>query len=58
MLFISRSRLLLYSAASGVNIVQVVLSRFSVRLLCFVQANNLCRYGCLYVLAEFVRVCV
>ena len=36
MLFILRSRLLLYSAGSGVNRVQVVLSGFSVRLFCFV----------------------
>ena len=33
-LFILRSRLLLYFAGSGVNRVQVVLSGFSVRLLC------------------------
>ena len=32
-LFILRSRLLVYSAGSGVNRVQVVLSGFSVRLL-------------------------
>ena len=38
-LFISRSRLLLYSAGSGVNRVKVVLSGFSVRLFCFVQAK-------------------
>ena len=37
---ILRSRLLLYSAGSGVNRVQVVLSGFSVRLFCFVQAKN------------------
>ena len=37
MLFILRSRLLLYSARSGVNRVQGVLSRFSVTLFCFVQ---------------------
>ena len=37
-LFISRSRLLLYSAGSGVN---------SVRLFCFVQAKTLSRYGCM-----------
>ena len=30
--------------------VQVVLSGFSVRLFCFVQANTLCRYGCMYFL--------
>ena len=35
-LFILRSRLLLYSAGSGVNIMHVVLSGFSVRLFCFV----------------------
>ena len=38
-LFILRSRLLLYSAGYGVNRVQVILSGFSVRLLCFVQAK-------------------
>ena len=38
-LFILRSRLLLCSTGSGVNRVQVVLSRFSVRLFCFVQAK-------------------
>ena len=40
-LFILRSSLLLYSAGSGVNRVQVVLFGFSVRLLCFVQEKNL-----------------
>ena len=39
MLFIFRSRFLLYSASSGVNRVQVFLSGFSVRLFCFVQAK-------------------
>ena len=48
-LFIFRSRFLLYSAGSGVNRVQVVLSGFSVRLFCFVQAKSLCRYGCMYI---------
>ena len=57
-MFIFRSRLLLYSAGSGVNRVQVVLSGFSVRLFCFVQAKTLCRYGCMYFLAAFVLVCV
>ena len=57
-LFILRSRLLLYSAGSGVNRVQVVLSEFSVRLFCFVQAKPLCRYGYMYFLAAFVLVCV
>ena len=57
-LFILKARLLLYSAGSGVNRVQVVLSGFSVRLFCCVQAKTLCRYGCLYFLAALVRVCV
>ena len=47
--------MLLYSEGSEV---QVVLSRFNVRLLCFVQAQSLCRYGCMYFLAAFVFVCV
>ena len=57
-LFIFRSRLLLYSAGSGVNRVQVVWSGFSVRLFWFVQATTLCRYGCMYFLAVLVLVCV
>ena len=36
-LFIFRSRLLLHSAGSGVNRVQVVLSGFGVRLFCFAE---------------------
>ena len=43
-----RSRWLVYSAGSGVNIVEVVLSGFSMRLFCFVQAKTFCRYGCIY----------
>ena len=42
LLFIAMSRLLVYSAGSGVNRVQVVLSGFSKRLFCFVQAKTLC----------------
>ena len=57
-LFILRSRLLVYTAGSGVNRVQVVLSGFSVRLLCFVQAKTLCRYGCIYFFSALVFVCV
>ena len=57
-LFILRSRLILYSAGSGVNRVQVDLFGFSVRLFCFVQATTLCRYGCMYFLAAFVLLCV
>ena len=58
LLFIVRSRLLVYSAGSGVNRVQVVLSGFSKRLFCFTQAKTLCRYGCMYFLAAIVLVCV
>ena len=52
------SRLLVYYAGSGVNRVQVVLSGFSMRLFCFVQAKTFCRYGCIYLLAALVLVCV
>ena len=58
LLFIVRSRLLVYSAGSGVNRVQVVLSGFNERLFCFVQAKTSCRYGCMYFLAALVLVCV
>ena len=44
LLFIVRSRLLVYSAGSGVNRVQVVLSGFSKSLFC--PGKTLCRYGC------------
>ena len=57
-LFIFRYRLLLYSAGSGVNRVQVVMSGVSVRLFCFVQTKTLCRYGCMYFLAALVLVSV
>ena len=50
--------LLLYSAGSGVNKVQVVLFGFSVILFCFVQEKTVCRYGCIYFLAALVLVCV
>ena len=40
LLFIVRSRLLVYSAGSGVIRVQVVLSGFSKRLFCFVQTKT------------------
>ena len=39
-LFILRSRLPLYSAGYGLNRMQVVLSVFSVRLLCFVHEKR------------------
>ena len=54
--FIFRSILLFYSAGSGVNRVQVVLSGFSVRLFCFVQAKTLCRYGCMYFMAALAQL--
>ena len=57
-LFIVRSRLLVYSAGSGVNRVQVVRSGFSKSLFCCVQENTLCRYGCMHFLVALVLVCV
>ena len=38
------------------NRVQVVLSGFSMRLICFVQAKIVCMYGCIYLLAALVFV--
>ena len=49
--------LVLYSAGSGVNSVEVVLSGLIMRLLSFVHVCN-CRYGCMYALAAFLLVCV
>ena len=40
------------------NRVQVVLSGFSKRVFCFVQAKPFCGYGCMYFLAALVLVCV
>ena len=57
-LCILRSRLLVYSAGSVVNKVQVVLSGFSMRMSCFVQAKTVCRYGCIYFLVPLVLVCL
>ena len=54
LLCIFRSRLLVYSAGSGVNRVQVVLSGFSMRLFCFVQAKTVC----MYFMAALMLVCV
>ena len=42
----------------GLCCLQVVLSGFSKRLFCFVQAKTLCRYGCMYFPAAPVLVCV
>ena len=58
LLFIVRCRLLVYSAGSGVNRVQIVLSGFSKMLYFFVLAKTLCRYGCMYFLAALELVCV
>ena len=58
LLCIFSSRMLVYYAGSGVNGVQVVLPGFSMRLFCFVQAKTFCRYGCIYLLAALVLVCV
>ena len=53
LLFILRYRLLLYSAGSGVNRVQIVLSGFSGD--CFVLSRQkTCRYCCMYFLAVLV----
>ena len=52
------ARLLVYSAGSGVNRVHVVLSGFSMRLFGFIKAKTLCRYGCIYILAALVLMCV
>ena len=66
-------RLILYSARSAVNRVQVILFEFILRLLCFVflglfhvgnwnswplRLQLLCRYGCMYLLAALMLVCV
>ena len=53
-----RAMVLIYSAGSGVNRVQVVLSGFSKRSFCFVQAKTVCMYGCMYFLDALVLVCV
>ena len=50
--------MLVYSARSGVNRAQAVLSGYSKRLFCFVHAETLCRHGCMYFLAALVLVCV
>ena len=53
-LFILKSRLLIYSAGSEVNRVQVVLYGFSVRLYCFIQAKTLYWYSCI----SFLHSCL
>ena len=37
---------------------QVVFSGFGVALFCFVQAETVCRYGCMYLFPALVLVCV
>ena len=54
-LFILRSRFLVYSAGSGLNRVQVGLSGYSVRLLCFVQ--EFC-YVCMVVCISLLYSCL
>ena len=54
-LFIFRSRLLLYSSRSGVNRVQVVLSGFSVRL--FVLSRQKL-YVCMVVCISWLHSCL
>ena len=56
LLLIVMSRLLVYSAGSGVNRVQVVLSGFSKWLFCFVQAKTLCRVVCISWLHSYLCV--
>ena len=58
LLFIVRSRLLVYSVRTCVNRVQVVWSGFSMILFCFGNAKTLCRYDRMYFLAALVLVCV
>ena len=40
------------------NRVKVVLSGFNMRLFYFVQVKIVCRYGCIYLLAALMLVCV
>ena len=57
LLCIFTSRLLVYSAGSGMNRVQVGLSGSSMRLF-FVKTKTFCMYGYIYFLAALVLVCV
>ena len=58
LLFMFRPRLLLYSAGSGLNRVQEVLSGLITRLLWCVTSKTLCKYGCIYFLAALMPVCL
>ena len=56
LLFILMSILLLYFAGSGMNIVQVVVSAFSVRLFCFVRIKlYVCMVVCISWLHSYLR---
>lgn len=50
--------MVLYWAGSGVKSVVVVLEAFSVSWFCCVQLCICCRYGCTWVCAVFMFVCV
>ena len=58
LLFILRYRLLVYSAWSGVNRVEVLLFGFCIRFFMFCPGKTLSRYGCMYFLAALVLVYV
>ena len=58
MLSICRYSLVLYTAGSGVNSVQIVLSGLSMKLLTFGHVCDYCRYGCMYALAAFLLMCI
>ena len=58
LLFICSYSLVLCSAGSGVNSVQVVLTGLSIRLLPFVHVCIGCRYGCRHTLTAFLHVYV
>ena len=57
LLCILRSRLLVYSAGSGVNQVQVVISGFSMRLFCFVLSRQKL-YICMVVYISWLHSCL
>lgn len=58
LLLICRFSLVLYSAGSGVNSVHVVLSELRMRLFVCVHACMRCKYGCRYVFAMSMFLCV
>ena len=57
-LVILRSRLLLFSAGSGLNRGHIVLSGFNVIVLYFDLAKTACRYSCMYLLVALLLVCI